>query len=131
MGYNSILFLELFLPIVTLVIYNILPQKHRLKVLLIISYIFFWAISGKLIIYLLLTTIFIHYFGLWLTSIQDEKNMFLKDASKEDKKKIKEKYLKKQRKVLLFAVLLNIGTLVIVKYSGFLGTNINSLLNLT
>lgn len=129
MGYNNILFLELFLPIVTLVIYNILPQKHRWKVLLVISYIFFWAISGKLIIYLLLTTVFIHYFGLWLNSIQDEKNLLLKDANKEDKKKIKEKYLKKQRKVLLFAVLLNIGTLVVVKYSGFLGTNINSLLN--
>ena len=78
MGYNSILFLELFLPIVTLVIYNILPQKHRWKVLLIISYIFFWAISGKLIISLLLTTIFIPYFGLWLTSIQDEKNIVLR-----------------------------------------------------
>ena len=73
MTYCDALYAAVFLPL-TILIYNIVPQKHRWKVLLIASYIFFWSISGKLIIYLLLSTLSIHHFGLWLTSLQNERN---------------------------------------------------------
>lgn len=128
MTYWNLLFLGLFLPL-TILIYNILPQKHRWKVLLIASYIFFWSISGKLIVYLIFTTITMHYFGLWLSSIRKDRDEILQNSEKEQKKKIKEIYKIKQRKVLILAVLVQIGTLIIVKYSGFLSTNINSLLS--
>ena len=97
MTYCNMLFLGLFLPI-TIIIYNILPQKHRWKVLLISSYIFFWSISGKLLIYLIFTTIVMHDFGLWELAVQNERDEILKNVEKERKKEIKAEYQKKQRR---------------------------------
>jgi len=129
MTYTKPAFLVIFLPL-TIIMYNILPQKHRWKVLLISSYIFFWSISNKLIVYLLATTAVIYYAGLGLNKIQEERNTLLKTVEKEEKKKIKEKYLKKQRIVVVITSILLIGVLVLLKYSKFLGTNINNLFDL-
>ena len=127
MTYFGVAYFGVFLPL-TILIYNIVPQKHRWKVLLLASYAFFWSISKKLIVYVIGSTFLIHYIGIWLEQIQDERNRLLKEAEKEQKKKIRADYLKKQRRVLAFGVLVNIGILLIVKYTGFIGGNINSLL---
>lgn len=129
MTYTKPIFLVLFLPL-TIIMYNILPQKHRWKVLLVSSYIFFWSISSKLIIYLLATTIIIYITGLWLNAKQEERNNILKETEKEEKKKVKTRYLRKQRIIVTTASLLLIGVLVLLKYSKFLGTNINNLFEL-
>ena len=129
MTYWNVFFLGLFLPL-TIIIYNMVKQKNRWKVLLIASYIFFWSISGKLIIYLLFTTFAMHYLGLWITSIQNEKEEALKLIEKDKKKEIKQIYENKKRKIVIFAVLAQLGILIILKYSTFLGTNINTLLNM-
>ena len=127
-SYFSFPFLALLLP-ATILVYNLVPQKHRWKVLLGVSYLFFWSISGSLLVYLLFSTMSIHHIGLWLASLQDERDQVLSNAEKEDRKMIKALYNHKQRKVVAFGVVLHIGILLIVKYSGFLGTNINSLLS--
>lgn len=129
MTYWNALFMCLFLPL-TIIIYNILPQKHRWKVLLIASYIFFWSISGILLIYLIITTILIYVFGLWIASIQNKRDIILKDTEKEKKKEIRELYTKKQRKIVVLAVVILLGTLIVLKYSTFIGVNINSLFEL-
>lgn len=129
MTYCDLTYLIVFLPIVML-IYNICNQKQRRVVLLIASYMFFWSISGKLIMYLLLSTLSIHHFGLWLDSIKKERDEKLKEVPKEEKKAIKEFYTKRQRKILLFAVILHIGLLVVIKYTPFFGKNINNLFKL-
>ena len=129
MTYTKPIFLILFLPL-TIIIYNILPQKHRWKVLLISSYIFFWSISDKLIVYLLATTLIIYWTGLWLDKIQEERNVILKNTEKERKKEIKSKFLRKQRIIVTLASILLIGILVILKYTKFFGTNINNLFEL-
>ena len=108
MTYWNVFFLGLFLPL-TIIIYNMVKQKNRWKVLLIASYIFFWSISGKLIIYLLFTTFAMHYLGLWITSIQNEKEEALKLVEKDKKKEIKQIYEKKKRKIVIFAVLVQLG----------------------
>lgn len=126
MSYSDATYLVLFLPL-TILIYNLMPQKHRWKVLLIASYIFFWSISKKLIIFIIFSTFSIHHFGLWLKSIQEERNKLLKEAEKESKKAIRAEYLKKQRKVLLLGVLIHLGILLVLKYSGFALENLNAL----
>ncbi len=69
----------------------------------------------------------IHHLGLWLTSIQEERDGLLAQVQKGERKGIKSQYINKQRRVVVFGVLIHIGLLVVVKYSGFFGTNINSL----
>ena len=88
MSYTKPLYLVIFLPIVV-ILYNLIPQKHRWKVLLLSSYAFFWSISGKLIVYLLVSTIVTYVAGLWLKKKQDERNEKLLKAEKEQKKEDK------------------------------------------
>ena len=127
MDYFNLLFIGAFLPL-TIILYNIAPQKHRWKVLLISSYAFFWSISGVLIIYLLITTIIMYFFALWLDKIQRKRDEKLKTVEKEEKKGIRQLAIKKQRKVLALATMIMVGTLVVLKYTPFITDNVITLL---
>lgn len=124
-SYFSIAFLVIFLP-VCLILYSLLPQKLRKYFLLAASYGFFWLVSGKLVIYLLLTTLSIHYFGLWLDRIHRTRNEAVKGVEKAERKEIKKRFLKQSRWVLAFAIVLHIGVLLTLKYSPFFTTNLNA-----
>lgn len=126
-SYFSLAYLGLFLPAVIL-LYSILPQKHRWKVLLGASYLFFWSISGKLLLYLVYSTCSIHYFGIWMNAIQSERDRLLLETEKQNKKAVKANYQRKLRQIVTAAILLQIGVLLVLKYADFFGSNINSLL---
>lgn len=127
MTYTSILYLILFLPIV-LLIYQLFSEKHRPKVLLLASYIFFCSISGKLLMYLLLSTLSMHYIGIWLSSTRKE--LLVKEQTAEDRKALKAVYAKKSRGILFFGIAIQLGMLLVLKYSGFFAGNLNGLLEL-
>lgn len=96
MQYCSLVYLAAFLPI-TLLIYALTNKKKRWLVLLIASYIFFLSLSGKLIVYLLFSTLSIHHFGLWLDRLNKDRDKEV-ELNKENKKEIKELYKKKNGK---------------------------------
>ena len=54
-SYCSLLYLMIFLPAV-IVAYALAPARLRWLVLLGASYAFFWELSGKLLLFLLLST---------------------------------------------------------------------------
>lgn len=120
-------FFALFLPLVAL-IYAIMPSKVRPYVLLVSSYIFFCSISEKLIIYLLISTMSIHHFGLWLDKLQCERKLALKGLTREEKKPVKLANDRQQNFVLAFAVVLHIGLLAVLKYTPFFTQNLNAIL---
>lgn len=128
-SYFSIAFLVFFLP-VCIVVYSVIAQAARRYFLLFASFAFFWFISGQLISYLFLTILAVHYFGIWLDRIQTQRSAALKAVPKEEKKALKKAYLHRSRLVLLFAAVLLIGGLLVIKYSPFFTTNVNSLLRL-
>lgn len=125
MGYDTILYLIIFLPFV-LLFYQVMPQQHRWKVLLFASYLFFLLISGTLLVYLIISTLSIYFLGLWLSNCT--KNYNEKKATTINKPALKAFYTKKRRWILWFGVCLNIGILLILKYSHFFGGNINHIL---
>jgi D-alanyl-lipoteichoic acid acyltransferase DltB (MBOAT superfamily) len=127
MTYNSPLYLFAFFPLV-LAAYYISPQRHRSRVLLIASYIFFYSISGKLLIYLLLSTLLIHHTGLWLDHCRTEEKKEL--AVTQDKKASKAVFAKKRRHILWFGIGFQLGILLLLKYSNFFVSNINDVMNL-
>lgn len=127
MTYNSLLYLFVFLPGV-LAAYHFAPQRHRPKVLLLASYLFFLSLSGKLLVYLLFSTLSIHHMGLWLGSCKAEGELKLLTA--EDRKAVKAVYAGKRRRILWFGIGLQLGILLVLKYSGFFISNINGVLNL-
>ena len=125
-SYFSMDYLMFFLPVV-IFIYSFLGVKQKKYFLLITSYVFCWFISGKLVVYLALSTLFIHYFGLWLDRLHVEEKGVLSAAEKEERKTIKAQYLKKKRLVLGFAAALHFGMLLVLKYSGFFTENVNAI----
>lgn len=126
-SYFSIDYLMFFLPI-TILIYCIAGAKQKKYVLLIADYLFFWLISGKLVVYLMLSTLLIHYFGLWLDRLHGSEKACLEQTEKENKKAVKAEYLHRKRLVLVFAVAIHIGILLVFKYSGFFMENVNAVL---
>ncbi len=125
MTYNSILYLFIFLPAVFLA-YQLAPQRLRYIVLLLASYIFFLSISGKLLFYLLFSTLSIHHMGLWLSSCK--KDYEAADHNQENKKAQKAAYEKKRRRILWLGIGLQAGILLVLKYSGFFCKNMDYLL---
>lgn len=125
-SYFSVGYLGLYLP-VTVLLYTILPKRARRVLLLLFSFLCFWAVSGKLIAYLLLSILSIHHIGLWLTDLHRRCDDELADAPKEERKRIRGLFQRRQRYVIAFAVVLHIGTLALLKYSPFFARNINSL----
>ena len=81
-------FFVLFLPL-SVIGYSITPGKLKKYFLLMASYGFFWLISGELLVYLLLTTFSMHYFGLWLDRIQVKMKSVLNETEKDNRKNIK------------------------------------------
>lgn len=127
MSYFSPVYFILFLPVVA-ALYSIIPKKAKPYVLLTASYIFFWLFSGKLLVYLLFSTVSIHHFGLWLDKIQSEKKAAVKLLPRAERKPLKKKFDNRQNLVVALAVLVHIGLLAVLKYSPFVTSNLNSLL---
>ena len=128
--YFSLAFMGILLPI-TLLLYNFCKREHRWKILLGASFLFFFLISGKLIIYLVLSCLSIHYFGLWMGILLKEKKVKLKECQdKEEKRAVKDSYTRRLRWILALAIALHLGVLLVLKYSSFFGSNFNALLNM-
>ncbi len=128
-SFSSAAYLALFLPAV-LLLYSLVPQRAKKYFLLVSSFVFYWLVSGNLIIYLFLSILSVHYFGLWLDRIAAKKAEAVKQVEKSERKAVKKAYTAKGRLVLALAALLHIGTLLVLKYSPFFTENINSLLSL-
>lgn len=127
-SYCSLLYAGVFLPAVVLC-YAVTPQRHRGKVLLAASYLFFWLVSGKLVVFLLASSFSLHHFGLWLAAVQEERSRLLAAADKPERKAIKAAFQRRLRRILLFALLLHIGTLLTLKYAAFFSANLNRALD--
>lgn len=126
-SYCSPTFLGIFLPAV-MIIYSIMPQKQRWKVLLLASYVFYFLFSGKLVIFLLMSTFSIHHFGLWLDHLATESREKCAGLPREEKKPLKAEYKKRMLRVVVLGVLLQFMVLLILKYTPFFGGNLNLLL---
>lgn len=126
-SYYSVFYLAVLLPAV-IGLYTVMPVKVRRMVLLLSSWLFFWAISGTLILYFLFSVLSVHHIGVWLSSVQSQSEKLRKTSEGKEKKQLKEQCRRKQRRVLIFGVCIHIGILLILKYSPFFVININKVL---
>ena len=73
-------------------------EEGPLLVLLLSSWWFFWCVSGKLLVYILLSSLSIHHGGIWLSLLQKERDSLMETAAdKERKKELRSLYRRKQR----------------------------------
>lgn len=128
-SFFSIYYLAFFLP-AALLAYSLTPAKGKKYILLLESFAFFFLISGKLLAFLLMNILSVWVFGLWLDRIHQNRTAATKAAEKSQRKAIKQAYLVRSRWVLALAAAVHIGTLLVLKYSGFFMENVNILLGL-
>ena len=129
-SFSSSAYLLFFFP-ACLALYALIPKNGKKYFLLFASAVFYWLVSGTLIIYLAISVLSIHYFGLWLDRLASKRSAAVKEAAdREEKKAVKKKYTSKSRAVLALAVVLHIGVLLTLKYSPFFTFNVNTLLGL-
>lgn len=123
-------FKPLFLAAVALIfgIYQLSGRKLRPYVLLISSYLVIWMASKQLMVYILLATLIIHDFGMWLTAIENEKKEALKESDRNTRKQIKAYYQKEKKGVLIAGILLLLCFLFHFKYVPFFKSIVNDLM---
>lgn len=127
MSYDSLLYGFVFLP-VCLAAYQLAPQRWRRRVLLAFGYIFFYLISGPLVVYLLGTTLLVHCTGIWLSWLKTEEKSATAALRGGEKKKQKQLYQKKSRQVLFLGTAILLGILAYLKYYNFFAGNVSDLM---
>ncbi len=115
MSYHLIAYFAVFLP-ATCLVYQLVPQKYRFIVLLAADYLFFWLISGKLIVYLIGATAVTYGFGRWLDSPGAVEGCDARTA------------VKRRRRILALGIALNLLLLLVLKYTNFICGNVAGLL---
>lgn len=128
MSYFHPVFALVFLPILVL-IYNLIPKKFRPLLLLIASFGFFFVVSKKLIVFLMLSILSIYFIALFLNKLDNKRDSLLQDENI-DKKSIKAKYKKYKKVILFLGIIFNVSFLFIFKYLGFFSSSANTLLNI-
>ena len=127
MAYHTGIYLLLFLPAV-LLLYQLTPKKSRWITLLAAGYLFFWICSGKLVLYLLGTTLFTHYIAVWISWIKTKCNDETAGMQRTEAGTIKKAYKKKEKAILVFGICVLLGILAYLKYYNFFIQNVNVLL---
>ena len=128
MAYHTATYLFVFLPVVLLA-YQFAPRKLRWAVLLGAGYVFFWSFSGRLLLFLIGTTLFSHYIGVWLSWLKCHCRQEEEQAEKNDRKTIRNTYKKKERLVLALGIILILAVLAYLKYYNFFANNANAVLD--
>ena len=110
--------------IVCLALYYVMPKKRRYILLLAASYAFYYICCGAYIIYILITTATTYAAGFLMGRLWEECDERAK-ADKENKKKIKARYSRRVKLIMVICLMINFGILAVLKYSGFVIANIN------
>lgn len=122
MAYHDPVYLFLFLPL-TLAAYQCTSRNRRWLVLLGAGYLFFWSVSGKLVLYLIGTTLWCHYISLWMGIVKAEKR-------NRTEKRDREFYKRKERLILAGGIGVLLGVLAYLKYYNFFVCNAGSFLDI-
>ena len=109
--------------------YFLVPSKVRWVVLLIASYVFYWLYSEWLILIMFGQTLVTYLCGRAMGHINSKCDVALAAVDEKDAKKdLKAKAKKQTRHIMWLGVLINLLTLLFLKYYNFFADNANSLL---
>ena len=129
MYFTSSVFLA-FLAVL-FVLYYVVPKKCQWMLLLAGSYVFYAWAGPHFLIYVLVTTLSTWYCAVRISDQQAQHKRWMKinknELGKEEKKAAKAAMKKICRRWFLFALLLNLGILAVIKYTNFVIGNINAI----
>jgi D-alanyl-lipoteichoic acid acyltransferase DltB (MBOAT superfamily) len=108
---------------VALIAYYAVPKKLQWMLLLVASFMFYWIANPKYLLFIGITTITVYFAARVIEKNIDRQTEYLKQHKEELSKDEKKEYKKLQKKIrfrwVAFFVFLNIGILLVVKYTNF------------
>lgn len=118
-----------FLSVLFLLYYTI-PRRHQWKLLLVGSLFFYCFAGWYCLIYIGITTVTTYLTAKKVTDLAQEQEQYIKEhkgeLSKEERKACKAAGKARRWRWTLGCLLLNFGILAVVKYTGFVVSNLNS-----
>lgn len=126
MSYTSYYYLAFYLGGLMLV-YYLLPIQKRWMALLGGSYLFYYLSSGRLPVFLLITTLSVYAGALAMEKEQAVFDAVRKSLEKEERKARKALVMRRKKRIIWLMLLINIGLLAFLKYYHFFSENVNAL----
>jgi D-alanyl-lipoteichoic acid acyltransferase DltB (MBOAT superfamily) len=117
---------------VLFVLYYLIPKRFQWQLLLLGSYVFYFIAGPTYLLYILATTITVYFAARIMDNNLARQNAYVKEHKAELSKEEKKAYKNNQKKIrfrwMLACLLVNLGILVVVKYTNFLISNANGIL---
>ncbi len=114
------------------VIYYVIPKRFQWGFLLIASYALYFSAGPWYLLYISITTLSTYLAARRIDCLTERKTVYLKEnkgtLDKEAKKEYKEQIKKKQRLALALALVVDLGLLIVMKYTNFLIENVNGII---
>ena len=127
-SYFSLVFFFPFLFLAVLA-YGLAPRRARWAVLLSASYVFFWCLSGALVVFIAISTLSIYLCGLEMARCVRKRDALLAESGS-SRRQIKADCKRRMRRTLVVGILFNLLVLIALKYLGFFSDAACSLLSL-
>ena len=112
-------------------LYYLIPKKWQWPFLLVVSYLFYFKAGHSYVIYIAVTTVVTWFAARKIGDLGAQKSAWLKEhkktADKEEKKAYKAAMGKKQKGFFLIALFVDLGLLIVMKYTNFMIENINGI----
>ena len=119
--------------LILFLLYYLIPKKYQWMLLLAAGYIFYFMAGAYCLVYILVTTVTVYLLGCKIENLREEQSVYLKDhkaeLGKEEKKAYKNGIKRRQWRILLIALFVNLGILAAVKYTNFAIYNVNLVLH--
>lgn len=119
---------------VLLLVYYLAPRSWQWPILLIASYIFYAASGLGNLVYILVTTLTTYFTGRAMGRSLAGQKAYLRahkeELTREERKRYQAERKRCRRRWLIGCLLVNLGILAVLKYTGFVLSNVNALLSL-
>lgn len=131
MFFTSYEFLEFLL--VLFLLYYLFPARWQWKLLLAASFFFYFCASPVYCVYIAVTIVTTWAAGCMIEAVRRKRDDYLQEnresLSKEDKKAYKARMKRRTWRWTLACLLLNLGILAVVKYTNFVISNVNAVMD--
>lgn len=119
--------------VVLFILYYLVPKKAQWVLLLLGSYVFYYLSGPSYLIYILAVTLVVYLCARKIESLRSAQEEYISahkaELSKEERKAYKESVKKKQKVFFLIGLLAGLFILGFIKYTNFVISNINGVMN--
>ena len=103
------------------VAYYAFAQRHRWKVLLAASLLFYWAAGVRSLAFMLVTSVTVYASACFMQRVADRQKAYFKanSLSREEKAAIRKRNQRRRKASLILTLVVNLGLLCFFKYAHF------------